>query len=343
MATNLYLRSSQGNAIGATYFDMLAAAGAGVATAVTTLTAGGSHIAMTQTEGGTGIVFISGRAPVGGFTLTSVTLSAWVEESNANDNATFEFTIHKRTAAGVESDIGTGYWSYGTEVTASPAEYVTSEFNIGDTEFLENDRILLKLFATNATAKTMTAGTFTLSYNAAGAATGDSFLTLAETVTFKAEDTALSVSKAETATISDIKTVWLDQLVGTKADTATIKDLLTVILDVLVASKVDTATISDTFSVVMPFVVGNSDTATLSDLITVILSCINVSKADSVSVADIASVWLDQFVISKADSSTISDFATILFDMINLVGSETGTVLDSQTVWFDKLVISKID
>ena len=58
--------------------------------------------------------------------------------------------------------------------------------NPTDTVFLEDERILLRVFATNIT--TMTAGTATLQFNAAAAATGDSFWQLAENVTFKAEE-----------------------------------------------------------------------------------------------------------------------------------------------------------
>lgn len=184
--TKLFLRSTQTNGIGATYFDMLAAAGASAATAVVGLTAGGTDIQWTQTDGGTVIQWVSGRVPAGGFTLTTTDISTWVEESNANDNAGGRYRVFIRTAAGVETELGGGPFDDGIEFSKPPGAEMTWAGDVTDQAFAENDRILLKVYATNV--GTMTAGTATITYNAADAATGDSFFNIAETVTFKAEE-----------------------------------------------------------------------------------------------------------------------------------------------------------
>ena len=190
MATVLYLRSTQNNGIGATYFDMVTAAGAGAATAVVNATAGGTEIQWTQTAGGALIQWISGRAPAGGFTLTTSDISVWCHESVMTVNAGGRYRLFKRTAAGIETELLGGPFDDGVEFGTSAAEMLWAG-NPTDTIFLEDDRLLLKVYITNV--GTMAAGTCTLTYNAAAAATGDSFLNIAETVAFKSDAAATAL------------------------------------------------------------------------------------------------------------------------------------------------------
>lgn len=186
MATKLFLRTTQNNGIGATYFDMLAVAGAGSVTADVTTTASGTEIQWTQTAGGAELLFISGRAPVGGFTLTTTDISIWAHESGTGVNAGGAYRIFKRAADTTETELAGGLYSDGVEFTKTTPTEMLWTGNPTDTAFAEDDRILLKIKAANV--GTMGAGTATLTYNAADAATGDSFFNIAETVTFKAED-----------------------------------------------------------------------------------------------------------------------------------------------------------
>jgi hypothetical protein len=173
VATKLFLRSSQANGIGATYFDMLTTAGSGSATAVVNSAASGTEIQWTDTAGGSVVQFVSGRAPSGGFTLTSTDISIWALESNGQANCGGRFRVFKRAA------------------------------NVTDTAFAENDRILLKLYITNV--GTMGSGrTCTLTYNAADASTGDSFFNIAETVAFKTESTTHTSTGALTGQIGSV-------------------------------------------------------------------------------------------------------------------------------------------
>lgn len=200
MATKLFLRSTQNNGIGATYFDMAATAGSSTATAVVNSAASGTEIQWTQTAGGAAIQFVSGRAPSGGFTLTTTDISIWAHESNAQANCGGRYRVFKRTAAGVETEIGGGPFNDGVEFGTAAAEMLWAG-NVTDTAFAENDRILLKLYITNV--GTMGSGrTCTLTYNGANAATGDSFFNIAETVSFKSDDVTGTMAATESG--SDI-------------------------------------------------------------------------------------------------------------------------------------------
>lgn len=195
MPTKLFLRNTQDNGIGSTYYDMLVGAGAAADTAVVDTVASGTEIQWTKTAGGAIAQWISGRAPAGGFTLTSTDISIWARESNMNANCGGRFRVFKRAADATETELGGGPFNDGVEFTTADAEYLWIG-NVTDTVFAENDRILLKVYITNV--GTMGGGfTCTLTFNGADAATGDSFFNIAETVTFKTEDRRAQVSWSE--------------------------------------------------------------------------------------------------------------------------------------------------
>lgn len=187
MATKLFLRNIQDNAIGATYFDMVTTAGGGTDTATAATTTAGTEIQLTKNAAV--IQWVSGRAPSGGFTLTTSDVSLWLAESNMNANCGGRFRVFKRTGAGVETEIG-GPFDDGVEFpVTTPIEHLWIG-NVTDTAFAENDRILLKLYITAAGGTMASGHTCTLTFNGPDAATGDSFFNIAETVAFKAEDVA---------------------------------------------------------------------------------------------------------------------------------------------------------
>ena len=193
MATTLYLRNTTTNAItdtgDAVVYDMITAAGSSVDTDQVTLTNGGTNIQWTQTAGGNSVSWISGRTPAAGFTLTTATFSGWFLQSNMNDEAGGRLRVYRYqpgvptiTELGGPFDDGVEFGTLITEMTWT--------CNNTDTAFAEDDRILIRVFATNIT--TMTAGTADFQFNAAAAATGDSFYEIAETVVFKPEDTPVA-------------------------------------------------------------------------------------------------------------------------------------------------------
>ena len=184
-ATKLYLRNTQTNGIGATYYDLITTVGASADTAVVDSTAAGTEIQFTKTAGGAVAQWISGRVS-SGFTLTSTDISLWLQENDALTNIGGRYRIFKRAADTTETEIGGGPFDNGVEFTTSAAEY-TWTGDVTDTAFAEDDRILLKLYITNI--GTMAVGTGTLTFNAADAATGDSFLNITPTATFKSEST----------------------------------------------------------------------------------------------------------------------------------------------------------
>jgi hypothetical protein len=191
MPTKLYLRNSATSGITDTgdgiLKDLSTEAGSGVAPlAVVNTAASGTEIQWTDTAGGSTIAWISGRAPAGGFTLTSTDISIWARESNMNANAGGRYRVFKRTAAGSVSELGGGPFNDGVEFGPSSSEF-TWIGNVTDTAFAEDDRILIRLYITNV--GTMGGGfTCSLDYGAPDASQGDSFFNIAETVTFKAQD-----------------------------------------------------------------------------------------------------------------------------------------------------------
>lgn len=190
MATKLFLRNTTNNGItdsgDGILFDMVTTAGAASDTAITNTTASGTQVQATKTAGGSTVAWISGRAPIGGFTLTSTDISLWQLESNMNANIGGRYRLFKRTAAGVITELGGGPFDDTVEMNTSNQEDLWVGNNT-DTAFSEDDRLILRYYLTNI--GTM-GGSFTgtMTFNAPDASTGDSFLNLAETITFKAED-----------------------------------------------------------------------------------------------------------------------------------------------------------
>jgi len=201
MATVLYLRNTTTNGITTTgdgvLYDMKTTAGAGVDVDTVTLTDGGTAIQWTQSAGGSTIAWISGRVPSGGFTLTTSDISVWLLESNMNDEAVGRYRLFKFTPPSTVVELGGGPFTDNAEMPTTVGE-MTWAGNVTDTAFAENDRLLLRLYASNFT--TMTAGTAQVHFNAAAAATGDSFLNIAETVAFKAESVSVALSADFNAT-----------------------------------------------------------------------------------------------------------------------------------------------
>src|SRR5678816_2979974 len=115
MATKLFLRETTVTAIGS-FRDMLASAGASLTTGVVNTAGSGTQIQWTKTAGGAVLEWISGRVPVGGFTLSgTMTFNIWASESATAANAGGRVRVFKRTAAGSESEVGGGPYNDGVE------------------------------------------------------------------------------------------------------------------------------------------------------------------------------------------------------------------------------------
>ena len=203
MASKLYLRNSQLHGISGTgdgiLYDMLKdAPGSSADTVVTNTTASGTQIQATKTAGGSTVAWISGRVPAGGFTLTDADISLWELESNMSANIGGRFRLFKRTSAGVITELVGGPFDDGVEMSTTNQEdlWATSTTGLTDTAFAEDDRIILRYYLTNI----LTMGgsfTGTMTFNAADATTGDSFLNLAETVVFKSDAAPVIYSNLE--------------------------------------------------------------------------------------------------------------------------------------------------
>ena len=166
---------------------MITPAGAGAVTFAVT-TNGSTEKQWTTTGTGPAIEWVTGRTPAGGFTLTTTDISVWCHESATAANAGGRYRVFKLDKNGIVTEVGGGPFSDGVEFTKDTPTEMTWAGNVTDTAFVEDDRILLRLYITNVGAMG-TGQTCTLTFNAAAAATGDSFFNIAQTVVFKAEET----------------------------------------------------------------------------------------------------------------------------------------------------------
>jgi hypothetical protein len=186
MATKLFLRSTASNVTDTGYSEpliMVTTAGSGTTTRGLNTTAGGSGLTWS-----TNPVWVSGRVPSGGFTLTSVNISVWLQESATSANCQGSVKIYKYTpGTPTITELGGGPFNDGVELDSMNATEMTWTANVTDTAFAENDRILVRIMIEGI--GTMGGGqTCTFTFNGADAATGDSFIEIAENVTFKAEE-----------------------------------------------------------------------------------------------------------------------------------------------------------
>lgn len=214
MATKLFMRNTQDaspnvdlGVIGVSVvYDMITTAGAAVDTDTVATVASGTEILWTQTSGGSSVAWITGRTPAGGFTLTTTDISAWCLESNMSANCGGRFRVYRYTpgAPATLTELGGGPFNDGVEFSTTITEMLWIG-NVTDQAFVEDERIVMKLFITNV--GTMGGGfTCNVQFNAANATTGDSFFNLAETVTFKAEPAPPPLDPAVYGTTSMVLT-----------------------------------------------------------------------------------------------------------------------------------------
>lgn len=174
MATKLFLtKQSAGFLNKPHYKEMLTTAPATSTTAVTDTVASGTEIIWTNdTTSDQSIAFVT--LPLSsGLTLTNSDISVWCEESNMLANCGGRCRVFRLQADGTETELAGGPFDDGVEFGTSPTEMLWAQ-NFTDTAFSAGDRVLLKVYVTNVGVMDG-ARTCTLTYNAADAATGDSF------------------------------------------------------------------------------------------------------------------------------------------------------------------------
>ena len=178
MATNLYLRNTTTNGISG-YKDLLGTPGAGVQSGIVSTAASGTDIQWTATAGGTVLAWISPPVAVA-FTLTAFNWDLWARESNGSANAKLRIRAYKYSG-GSETELTGSPFDEGQEFNNMTMTNETGTADPSDTAFAVGDRLVIKLYITNA--GTMATGyTCTCNYDAADGQTGDSLVVLAETV-----------------------------------------------------------------------------------------------------------------------------------------------------------------
>ena len=188
MTTTLHFRNTLTNGITGTdkYFDLITTAGASIDVFETDTVASGTEIQLTEDVAGDApVVWITGRVPAGGFTLTTGDFSVGARETDMAANVGFRARLFKRSLLGIETELLGGPFDDGVEWTTSTALKDWTA-NPTDTAFVEDDRLIVKLYLTNI--GTMGGGhQGQVSFNAASGAGLSTFI-IAETVAFKAED-----------------------------------------------------------------------------------------------------------------------------------------------------------
>lgn len=189
MATSLSLHNTTNNGITDTgdgiVYDMTSQDGSGADdTAVTNTTASGTEIQLTKTAGGSTVAWISGRVPAGGVTLTSATNVAMMFiESNMSANCGLRARFYRYQPGGTVTELGGGPFDDGVEFSAQSLTQMIFTADWTDQAFNENDRLLMRAFLTNI--GTMGGGyTCTAHFERLPS---DSYVILAETVTFKSD------------------------------------------------------------------------------------------------------------------------------------------------------------
>jgi hypothetical protein len=185
-STTLYLRNTHSKVSG--YYDLEITRGPGAATGVVNTASSGTNIQWTKTAAGLSMAWISAPAPVGGFTLdATATFNLWVIESNIAANAGARARLYKYSGGAEGAAIGA--WDDGVEFSAVNSTAMNWTGNPAATDFAEGDRLVVKFFITNI--GTMGGSrTCTMAYAGNGAgSSGDSYVTIGETVTFKTEIT----------------------------------------------------------------------------------------------------------------------------------------------------------
>lgn len=194
MSTALFLRNTATSGIGS-FLDLLSSAGASSVNAVVNTAASGTNIQWTAAAGGSVVEWISGRAPSGGFTLSgAVSIKLNANESNTAANAGGRLRLYKRTSAGVETELSGSPSDKGAEFTASLAAITWSFTPSSGMSFAEDDRLIVRFFITNAGGTMAGSRTATMRYNNTSGNTGDTSITLTETVAFKTNDQIYQLS-----------------------------------------------------------------------------------------------------------------------------------------------------
>jgi hypothetical protein len=209
MATILYMRNTQDNGIGATYFDASTTIGASLATGVVNTTASGTDILWSQTAGGSVLQWVSGKLSAG-FTLAGlVTIKLWAFESATAANVGGRVRLyHKNGTTGVETVLGGAPWDDGVEMgtTNPPAAALAWTFTPTSTAFSTGDRLVVKFYITNV--GTMGgARTATVRYNNSAAGQGDTSVTLTENVTFNENRTGSLAATLDPITLAATGTI----------------------------------------------------------------------------------------------------------------------------------------
>jgi len=156
-----------------------------------------------------------------------------------------------------------------------------------------------------------------------------------------------TVSKSDTATLTESVTVNIDPKLVVETETATLTESVTVRLENYVINKSESITVTDTPTVQLgaqpDATISVSDSTTVTDTDNVILGNYTVNKSESATVTDTPVVSVDNLIINKSDTATLTESRTVLIPELNVVETETATVTDTPTVLIAERIVSVSD
>lgn len=310
MATVLYIRDAATSGISG-YKDLSTTAGSSNTTGVVDTTSGGTNIQWTKTAGGTALAWIS-KPLASGVTISgTITVSLWAQESATQANAKGRCRIYKYSSSTETEFTGSPFDDDLAELPTSMTENTWTGTASGNNVFSAGDRIVVKFFITNN--GTMGSGrTCTMNYDAAAAATGDSFVQFNENLTFAEPLTQTlgdSFDGSGGTKLADASLLWQSYL---PSDTLSLSDDKNLLLRGFNASA-DSLTITDEISVNLGTVTLNlpitvNDTLTLSDDLGK-FSALFATFPDSFTLTEESTQLLRHF-IDKNDTLTLTDGLT---------------------------------
>ena len=175
MATNLYLAKTSTRVSG--YYDLDASSISSGETFVVNTAASGTNIQWTVTAGGSTAAWISPPL-ASGVTITTGTMYAYEQESNAKANCKGRLKVYRYTG-GSESDSMGGPFDDDVEMdNALRADSWTA--NVTDVAFSAGDRIVVKMFITNN-------GTMVTGYTCTLQTGSTTYLSLNENLSFTSD------------------------------------------------------------------------------------------------------------------------------------------------------------
>jgi len=156
-----------------------------------------------------------------------------------------------------------------------------------------------------------------------------------------------TISKSDTATLTESVTINIDPKLVVETETATLTESVTVRQENYVINKSDSISVTDTDTVTLgalpDYTISVSDSTTITDTDNVIQGNYTVNKSESATVTDTPTVSQGNYIISKSETATLTESRTVLIPELPISKSDTATVTDTPTVLIAERTVNVSD